>query len=126
LRRWLGAHDVRLDQQVVRAADHDQVLDRVAAHDDEAALPVDGRDVQDSEAIPPAHILALQVPRPEAAQEEHDHGDERDDGDEREDEPRCERHLIAEYRFETHFPAPAHRISDGSRAHLLNRTAGPG
>ena len=47
--RGLGAHDRTFDEQVVGAADHEQMLDVVAAHDDELAMTVEVVGVDDAE-----------------------------------------------------------------------------
>jgi hypothetical protein len=46
----LHAHDLPFDQQVIRPADHDQMLDIVAAHQHELAMAVEIESVDDSEA----------------------------------------------------------------------------
>ncbi|MEI2734387.1 MAG: hypothetical protein V9G24_05945 [Rhodoblastus sp.] len=47
----LAAHDRRLDQDVVRAADHDEMFDIVATHDDELAIRADVVRVDDAEPL---------------------------------------------------------------------------
>ena len=50
-----GAHDLRLDQEIVGTADHDQVLGVVAPHDDKLALTVEIESIDNAEPqLPPA------------------------------------------------------------------------
>ena len=44
-----GAHDLRFEQHVVGAADHDQVLDVVAAHQHQLTLSVERKGVDQAE-----------------------------------------------------------------------------
>jgi hypothetical protein len=47
----LGADNRGFDHHVVRPADHQEMLDIIAAHDDELPLPVDLEGIYDAEAL---------------------------------------------------------------------------
>src|SRR5262249_61097222 len=74
------SRDSRLDQHVDRAADHDQMLDVVAANEDEPPMRVDRRHIHHAEpavasfqiagATPSAEHESLERPRHERAERE--------------------------------------------------------
>jgi hypothetical protein len=46
----MDADDLRLDDDVIRAADHHQMLDIVAPHQDELALPIQAERIDQAKA----------------------------------------------------------------------------
>src|SRR5262249_52371636 len=112
-----GAHDILFDDHVGRSANEDEMLDVVAANQDEAAASVDRSRIDHGQArLTPAAGRGAAAPRAaEPAIREGGKRDEAKNDDEREDELRGHRH-IAEHTVkheiapsDTKSPAPAIR-----------------
>ena len=82
-----GAHDVGLDDDVAGAADHQEVLDIVAADQHEAAAAIDRGGVDHGEARhPPARGVGAEPAVGESPDQPCGKTDQRQDDDEREEE----------------------------------------
>ena len=91
-----GAHDIGFDHDVARAADHQQMLDIVAADQDQPAASVDGRGIDHREAgLAAARRRRAQPLGAEAAHQEGGHADQGEHDDECEEESHRERHVRA-------------------------------
>jgi hypothetical protein len=97
----LGTDDGRLDHDVVRAADHDQVLDIVAPYDDELALPVDLERIDDAEPLlPAAPARQLDAAAEDDAEQDENQGHADQEAYRRQDEG--ERSVLSENTQELH------------------------
>ena len=93
----LAAHDIGFDQDVGRAADHDQVFDIVAAHDHELAAAIDGAGFDHRETrLASARGGAAEAVGAEAAHEPGRRADQREYDDEGDEEAHREWCLRAE------------------------------
>ena len=77
----LGPDDLRLDQNVVRAADHDEMFGVVAPDDDKLALAVEIEGIDDAQPQLPA---AAGHPQPPAESQTEDEQDQQGRDDQRE------------------------------------------
>jgi hypothetical protein len=96
-----GANDARLDHDIVRAADHQQVLDIVAPHDDELALSVDLESVDHAEpllAATPARQLDTAAEDDAEQNEDERHANQEADRRQKEGE----RSVLSENTHELH------------------------
>jgi hypothetical protein len=83
-RAGFGPDDLRLDEYVVRAADHDEMFDIVAPDYDELALAVEIEGIDDAEPhlprAPAGHAEATAECKPKHKQNEHGGNEERHRG----------------------------------------------
>ena len=81
-----AAHDIGFDHDVARAADHQQMLDVVAADDDELAPAVDGGGIDHGEARLAAARGGIDPRRAEPAHQPGGRADQQQNEDECDDE----------------------------------------
>ena len=106
--RGLGrrADDFAFDQNVVRAADHDEMFDIVAADENEAAARIDGERVEHAETrlAGAAAVRQRQPAAGEAAQTHESDGNQRKNDAEGYGESHRDRQFGAKNRFHAYYP----------------------